>query len=379
MKTSIYYLAIAILGILTLNSCSDSAADMPTTTENEVERGLISISSTQFQKSGYELGKLEKRNFQNYLPVNGSIHLPEKNRAAVSSFVGGKVSSIDLIHGQWVKRGQRLFSLSNPELISWQQEYMVLSSELDYQKVEYDRQKQLSDENITAKKNLNKAEVNLKVTTAKLAGLSKKLSMIVIKPSSVSPENLISSLPIYAPTSGYISDIHLNQGMFLEPFETALEISNTNHLHMELKVLEKDISKIKNGQSIRYTLQDNPEQKFVATIYLIERLVDENRMINIHCHLEEEQEKSLFPGMFVAAEIALSESESLAIPEDAVVVFDHKYFVLEQEGIGEYDFTQKGIEVGLLQDGYYQLLDSKELNSEANFLTKGAYYLILGE
>ena len=362
-----------------LNSCSEPAADIESEKAAAQDSGIISISSTQFQKSGFELGKLEMRNFQNFIQATGSIHLPEKNKSAVSSFVGGTVGGVDLIHGQWVKKGQRLFSISNPELISWQQDYLVLNSEIEYQQGEYERQKQLTEENISARKNLKKAESVLNISKARVAGLSKKLTMIGINPDNVSTDNLTSSLPIYAPSSGYISEINVKRGMFLDPFKTALEISNTNHLHMELKVLEKDIPKIKNGQHIRYSLQDDPNRKYKATIYLIEKLVGDNRMINVHCHLEDEEEKSLIPGMFVTAEIALDEREDFGLPEEAVVLFDSKHYILEQLEGGKYDFDQKMVEVGINQDGYYQLLNTSELNSDATYLTKGAYYLILGE
>lgn len=379
MNKSLYTFGITLLAICLFISCNESDPEVDLGAEIETESDVISITSTQFQKSNFEVGPIEKRSFQKFLSTTGSVHLPEKNKAAVSSFVGGTVSRMDLIHGQWVKKGQKLFSLSNPELITWQQEYLVLQSEIEYLQEEYGRQKQLSDENITAKKNLKKSESELKISKAKSAGLAKKLSMIGISPSVITTDKLLTSLAITAPSSGYISEINVKQGMFLEPFETAMEVSNTNHLHMELKVMERDLPKLKKGQEIQYSLQDDPNTKYKATIYLIEKLVNEDRMINVHCHLEEEQEKTLIPGMFITAEITLEESEVYALPEDAVVLFDGHHYVLEQVVKEKYDFQQKIVEIGQTKNGFVQLMPSSSLDSSATYLTKGAYYLILGE
>jgi cobalt-zinc-cadmium efflux system membrane fusion protein len=362
-------------------SCSsnEDANDQSMDEKTAVGSDLITVSEQQFNSSEFELGQIEKREFQHILTVNGSTHLPEKNKSDVSSFVGGSVGSIDLIHGQWVKRGQVLFSVSNPELINWQQEYLVLESELEFQQSEFERQELLDAENITAKKNLKQALSILNVTKSKLAGLSKKLSMIGIEPKDVSNENLTSALQIYAPTSGYLTAINVKRGMFLEPFETAMEISNTNHIHMELKVLEKDLFKIKNGQKVKYSLQNDASKEYEATVYLIEKMVDENRMINVHCHLGEEEEKTLIPGMFVSANIELEQMEAYSLPEDAVIDFDSRMYVLQHEANSKYDFKQQEVKVGRKQNGYYQLDDVGEIDLNAKYLTKGAYYLILGE
>lgn len=372
----IFYLSV--LAILFIACVSEEQGQSKVEEEVPTSEG-ISISPKQFESSGFELGKLEKRSFMNYLAVNGKTHLPEKNKAAVSSYVGGSVGGMELIHGQWVKKGQVLFTITNPELINWQQDFLVLQSEVEYQESEYDRQKILTDENIAAKKNLPEAKSRVSVTKAKLAGLSKKLSLIGINTEELTNTNLVSTLRIAAPSSGYVTEINIKKGMYLEAFQTAIEISNTNHIHMELKVLEKNISMIKNGQKVRYSLQENPSEQYVATIYLIEKRVDENRMVNVHCHLEEEQEKALIPGMFITADIELESQESYAVPEGALVSFNDNYYILEHKPDTKYDFTQKLVDVGQNQNGFYQINESAEVDTIATYLTKGAYYVVTSE
>lgn len=101
------------------------------------------------------------------------IDLPEKNKYVISSYLGGVVNDMNLINGQRVNKGQVLFRLTNPELITWQQEYIELQGQHDYLKDEYQRQKTLAEENLSARKNYLKADADLKMNEAKIAGLEK--------------------------------------------------------------------------------------------------------------------------------------------------------------------------------------------------------------
>lgn len=113
------------------------------------------------------------------------IDLPEKNKYVISSYLGGVVNDMNLINGQRVNKGQVLFRLTNPELITWQQEYIELQGQHDYLKDEYQRQKTLAEENLSARKNYLKADADLKMNEAKIAGLEKKLELLGFSPSKI--------------------------------------------------------------------------------------------------------------------------------------------------------------------------------------------------
>ena len=49
--------------------------------------------------------------------------------------------------------------------------------------------------------------------------------------------------------------------MFLNPTDVALELVNTDHMHLELQLLEKDIFKIKKGQKIQFEIPDASGEK----------------------------------------------------------------------------------------------------------------------
>ncbi len=378
MKNALYSLfSLILLSTACKNESMPTEAPAEATPVEEV--GLIALTQKQFDASGYEMDGFARRQFSTNLKVNGMIHLPEKNKAMVSSYLGGVVNGMDLIPGQWVKKGQRLFTLTNPELINWQQEFLETKGQLDYLKDEHARQKQLAEENISARKNYLRAQADLNMAEAKYAALSTKLRMIGINPASIQAQELVHSLGVYAPISGYISDIQTVNGSFLNATVPALEISNTDHLHMELKVMETDVNKLRDGQKIRFSTQGNPQATYTATVHLIEKMVDENRMVNVHCHLDETPDQHFLVGMYVTAEIMLVAAESAALPEEAVVSVEDRYYVLMQEEDGTLNFLQKEVEPGERQNGYVQILNSTAFQPDDIFLTRGAYYQIFGE
>ncbi len=338
---------------------------------------LIEITQKQFESSAFMLGKVTDQMFTTEIQALGNIHLPNRNKAIVSAFMGGFVSNINLIPGQYVRKGSRLFTLSNPDYIDLQQAFLESSGLITYLQEEYERQQTLAEEKISAKKNLLKAGSDLSREKAKLASVKEKLRLIGINVDDLTTDNLTSSIGIYAPVSGYISDVQAIPGMFLQPGVTAVEIMDVSHIHLELSVLEKDIPNVKRGQLVKFYTPHQQDKIFEAEVHLIEREIDEDRMMNIHCHLDRETQKELVPGMFVEGSILMDDYTGKALPAEAVVEVDNAYYVLEKVGEQAYSFERKRVETGHRNDDFVEVLSG--VNASAEYLTKGAYYMISGE
>ena len=117
-----------------------------------------------------------------------------------------------------------------------QQDYLDAVSQLSYLKSDYERQKTLNAENIASEKNFAKAESDYKSTLAKTESLRKKLQLVNISTTQLDASKITSRAAIYAPISGYIESIKVNQGTYLNPSDIALTIINKDHLHIELNV-----------------------------------------------------------------------------------------------------------------------------------------------
>ena len=340
----------------------------------------VVLTRRQFETSSMELGKLQPHAFGSSIKINGTIDVPPEGRAEISNYYGGYVRNLNLLTGQSVKKGELLFSLENPEYVQMQQDFLETKSQLAYLQSDFERQQTLSEENIASRKNFLKAQADYKTALAQVEGLRKKLALLNIKAEAVTPENLSSRVSIYAPFSGYVTEVNTVNGAFLSPADIAIKLINTDHIHLDLHVFEKNISMLQEGQSIRFRLPDDQEASFEAEVFMIGRTIEtDTRMINVHAHLKDEKQNARFtPGMYVEAEIYSSSESSMALPSEAVIEVEGLHFVLvkKEEAEGKMVFEKVTVQPGRTAQGMTEITNADDFPESTEFLIKGAFNLI---
>ncbi len=385
MKTSIKYITTLLLTFLVL-SCGKSenqsevtnkVADNKKIIEN---KDLIVVSKEQFESEKMKLVNLQEISFPTYIKTTGMIDVPPSSKAIISAYVGGYIKNSPLLIGDKVKKGQALVKIENLDFIQMQQEYLEAFEQLTYLKSEYERQKELFSEKISSKKSFLKAESDYKRTNAMYNGLRKKLQMLNINPKSVESGNLTSVSTIYSPINGSITDVNVSTGTHISPADRIMEIVNTEHIHLELKVFEKDVLKIKKGQKVIFRIPESSDESFEGDIHLIGNSIDENRTVQVHAHIDHEIKHNFIVGMFVETDIVIEDSISKALPESAFVDINNKNYVLILKSTDNknYNFIKKELIVGKTYNNFTELKDSDSFKSTDQFLL-GAYQLISEE
>lgn len=376
----IKYILIMVM-IINFYSCGnsekkesvDTLSDLATETE-------IKLTKEQFESNNMEIETLQNKSFSMIVQSNGMIDVPPANKAIVNALMGGYIKITPLLIGDSVKKGQVLVTIENNEFVVLQQEYLEIKEQLTYLESEFNRQKTLFDEKITSQKKYLKAESDFKASQAKYKGLKKQLQMLNISLENAESGNFTSIATIYSPISGSITKVNVSIGTFVSPATQIMEIIDNSHLHLELAVFEKDILKLKKGQEINFKIPEASTETFKAEVHLIGTSINENRTIKVHGHLEDELQKDLLVGMFVEANI-ITESKFLkALPEDAVVELEGKFYALlltssNNEGM---NFNQVEITIGDTFGGYTEIKNSSDFSETDKFLTKGVFNL-LGE
>ena len=375
MKAIIYLLPAFTLSFLM--SCGTE--ENTDTKEVEANSNNVEVTQTQFDFGKMELGSLSKQSFHRVIKATGILDVPPENKSTISAYFGGYVKHISLLQGQQITKGQTLFTLENPEYVQVQQDFLEAKSQLSYLKSDYERQKELSNDNVSSKKTFLKAESEYQITLARYESLKKKLELMNISPSSVSAGNLRTTIVVTAPISGFVTSVLATKGMYLNPSDIALTIMNTDHMHVELNIFEQDLTKVKIGQEVSFRLQ-NDDKQYNAIIHLINKAIDpDNRTIKVHCHLINEKESLLLtPGMYVEAEISAASDSSLALPSDAVIKLEEKSYVLlkKSKSNGTYIFTRKEVKTGEKNNSYIEIRNAREFEQQDLFLAKGAFNLI---
>ena len=388
IKSSIKYLPLLLFAMITVSSCKDKkdgntqeSKEVPEqaatdTTANAVK--TITFTDDQFKLSDIQTGTIESRNLSSIIKLTGVIDAEPGSVASVSAPLGGYIKTSGLLPGQQVRKGQLLATLENPEFISIQQEYLESIGRLEYLETEYKRQQQLREEDINSAKTFQQVSSDLKVMKAKISGLEQQMALIGISSSALRKSNSISrTANVYAPIAGYIKASNVNIGKYVASTDVLFEIMGTNDLHLALNAFEKDLGKIRPGQSVKFSLSNESKYDRTAKVYLVGQATDDNKMIPVHCHLANRQ--GLLPGMFVKALLETGAEQQNAVPTDALVQLEGEDYIIVQtnQEKGNHTFQLIPVSKGVEQAGYTAIELPSTVNAgQLTVVTKNAYTIL---
>lgn len=373
---------IALLFLTLAFSCSKK--EVQTQEEHhEEEPGLVELTEAQFKQAGIVFGKVEKKNLSSTITVNGVLDVPPQNLVSISAMMGGYVKSTSLLQGMKVKKGQVLATIQNPDFIKLQREYVENKQKMQYLEQEYNRQEELMKENVASKKEYQQVTADYNTLKAANSALEEQLRMLNLSPQELGKGNMTSIVQIISPINGFVTAVNVNLGKFVNPQDVVCEIVDTEHLHAELTVFEKDITKVKKGQKVRFVLVNEGDRERGASIYLINHKIEPDRTVRVHAHLDQD-DPSLLPNMYLKAVIELGEASTYALPEKAVVSTAGKFYVFlkhteEADASKETHHAFQAVEVktGVSQNGYTEVLLPDDFDvTKGNVVVNGAYDLL---
>jgi cobalt-zinc-cadmium efflux system membrane fusion protein len=378
MKSSSKILLAPVLALVLLISCGKKE-DGIEVGEAPSESTEIQLTEEQFQTMKMEWGELHTGDFSEEIAVQGTVQIPVEGMREITTYFGGYVQDLKLIEGEEVRKGQVLFTLENPEFLRLQQDYLETKSQLAYLKAEWERQKTLAQEQISAQKNFLKAAADYEAAMAKTQSLKKQLALIAIDGETLSPATMRSKISITSPIAGFVEEVLAVPGQFLPSAAKALTLMSKEHIHVELVLFEQDAGKVHTGQIVEFTSPDRPDEVLKAKIKVVGKSINAQRQINVHADLiDEKEEAKLTPGMFLQARIQLDPQRSLAVPEESIIEVGEEYYILVQKSKSAGAFTLQKIKVtpGAKGKHYRAIATDAALDSTAVVLIKGGFNLL---
>lgn len=362
-----------IFGTLALLYSCDHGSDKKGEEKTEVKKALdfsIELSPEQVKTLEIETEITEMRKMKASLLLNGMMNVPPQYKVSINTAFGGFVKNLNLMEGSPVVKGQILASIENPEYIQLQQDYLENSSQLEFLEAEYQRQQELSKDQVNSRKALQKSKADLDLIKAKLSGQKAKLQLLGINISKLSAGEIQSSVTISSPISGYVTAIKANQGAYVGNTDVIMELMDAQQLYAELAIFEKDLGALQVGQKVKLSLSGESTDR-LGSIQLIGRTVNEDRTAHVYCRFDR-ADAGLRPGMFLKATVELNENEKLAVPESAIVSFNAKNYVFV--GLGETKFEMREVEIGLSDSDYTEIISG--LKTSEKIVKKGAFQLL---
>lgn len=378
------YKIITIAFAITLFGCDSKKQSTAEHTEIESvaehsEANIVFLTDEQLKAANVVIGNIEMKNLTTAIRVNGTLAVPNQNKALITSVAGGVLLSLRIQPGDFVKKGQVVGTIANTELSNIQQQLITVNSQIRFAEQEQKRQQELVEGNAAPLKNLQKAQAELNGLKAQRSALQQHLSILGISSGS----SISSTLPIKAPISGTISEISAKIGSNIDANAPIAQITNNSQLHLDLFVYEKDLPKVAPGQTIHFTLTNNPGKEYDAKIYSIgTAFINETKAVPVHAQVINEK-TGLIEGMSVTATVSLTHEVYPAVPDEAIVSNEGKEYIFivtdnpkKATANSGVNFQRIQIVKGASDVGYTQIEPVTVLPNDTKVAVKGAFFLM---
>lgn len=363
--------------ILILSSCSGKKEEEKTVYENtkfkEKDQNTVQMSDKQLQSIGLTTTTVQEKTMQKLVRLNGKVEIAPSHISSISSIMGGHIKSINVINGSHFSKGQVLAVVEDPQFIQLQQDYLVTKAQLESARLNLSRQKDLNITKATSDKILQTAQADYSTLNATLKGLEEKLRIIGINAKGLNSSNIRSRINVYAPFSGFVSKILVNNGQYINPSDTLFELINPAGLLLELKVFENDVNDVKIGQEILVYNNQNPDKKSTAKIVSIVPSI-ENGGSSIAVAKLSTSNPEFIKGMYINAEVTINSRFTIGLPNESVVSFESKNYFFEDLGNKKYKLIP--VNVGISDDQFTEILKTDNLKDK-KIVRKGAYGLLM--
>ncbi len=326
--------------------------------EGEAEQGgdgAVSISVEKVQKLGVKSEAAMLRKLDKTLRAAGRIEINERRTYTIAPKFEGWVERLYVnTTGQTVSKGQPLFEVYSPELVSVQREYALatqgVASLKDADEEARRGMQQLAEASMTRLRNWGISEAQI----GQLAG-------------GKDSRNLIFP----APVSGIVLEKKALQGMRFMPGEMLYQIADLSSVWAVAEVAEQDIGLVRTGDAAQVSIEAYPDRHFAGKVdFVYPTLNTATRTVAVRVEIANPK-GLLKPAMFARIELTAADGgKVLTVPVSAVIDSGTRQIVLVQLGAGR--FEPRSVSLGNRSENYVEVLEGvaegEQVVTSANFL-----------
>jgi RND family efflux transporter MFP subunit len=327
-----------------MQSMSAEQSAIPSQTETAL--APIQLSPQRMQSIGVQIGEVKYQPVNDEIQFYGNVQADERRLAYVQTRFAGWIRKLYAdATGDFVRKGQPLFTIYSPDLVTTEQEYLI------------------------AKK--NQADLQQSSVTGIAAGAASlfsatrdRLLQWEISASEIAKLDatgkVITDLTINSPVSGYITEKNALPNMYVQPEMHLYTVSDLSDVWVLAQVFQNDAGKIKPGDRAEVTVDAYPGRVFTGRVdYLLPQVDTTTRTLPVRLVIPNPGLK-LRPGMYVNVRLRLSLGKQLVVPGSAVFHSGTRNLVFAYRGdgnieprevelgsrVGEQQIVAKGVHAG---------------------------------
>ncbi|UYZ65104.1 efflux RND transporter periplasmic adaptor subunit [Hymenobacter weizhouensis] len=336
----------------------------------------VQLTPAQAEAAGLELGSFTWQNVASAVRASGVVDVPPQHRASISAVLGGYVHTVAVLPGQAVRRGGTVAVLRHPDYIKLQQDYLQTKARVTFLQQEQRRQQVLNAEDVGARRKLEQAESELRSETARLRATAAQLRLLGLSLARLDRGTIVPEVPLVSPIGGYVTEVRINPGQYVNPQDVLVEVVNRSDLHLELQVFERDIARVRNGQRILFTLPSRGSaEQLTARVFLVGKAFDaEKRTVSVHAHLEPPG-TDVLPGQYVTAQIQTDGTRQRTLPEDALIQAGDISYIFARTSTSPLTFGRYPVRATPTPSGEVAVVPLEPIADTTHLVRRGAYFL----
>jgi RND family efflux transporter MFP subunit len=290
---------------------------------NKMPVGTVKISSQNQQVIGVQTAVVRNEALVRALRTTGQITADETKIAHVHVKISGFIEEVFVDYvGQLVKKGQPLFTLYSPDLVSAQEEFLIAK-----RGDKYLSGSQFAEVSQGAQSLLRSARERLRLWD---------ISDDQIKKLDETGQ-VDRTLTFYSPISGFVTDRKAFPQTAINPDMDLYQITDLSTVWVNADVYEYEVPFVRVGQRAVMQLSYYPGKSYTGKIAYIYPTVDPMaRTVKVRIEFPNPQFE-LKPQMFANVELNINYGRQVVVPQEAVLDSgDKQYvFVVHEGGVFE--------------------------------------------
>ena len=172
MKTKIFLALLAVATLMSCNSNKKGNQEAEAHDEHEEAEGVVMLNEQQREALDLKLGVFQMRNLTTLVKTNGQLEVPPAASADVTAIIGGNVKEIKVFHGDKVKQRAGISPTRTSRLHrTLQENFAETANKLEFLEQEYNRQKELFENNVGSGKDYQQVKSEYNTIKAKYEGI----------------------------------------------------------------------------------------------------------------------------------------------------------------------------------------------------------------
>ena len=316
----------------------------------------LQLSAQRLQAIGVKTALVEVQPVSRELRVPGNVEVNQRQLAYVQTRFPGWIQKVFAnATYQYVRKGQPLFAIYSPELVSTEQEYLLARQ---------NQQAFSSDAHDTATR---EADWLVQAATDRLRQFGVPANEIArLQETSKTQHDVV----INSPASGYITEFNALPNQFVQPDSKLYTIADLSTVWVTANVFQSDIGTLGPGIPATVTVDAYPGRTFKGRIDQILPQVDMNTRTVPVRFVFSNPALLLKPGMYVNVDINISLGRQLVIPVSGVLQSGTREVAFIDHGGGYLE--PREVESGPRLDDHVVILKGlragERIVSSANFL-----------